>query len=176
MKNTGFLQNLTKGKLVEDAVVIHLQELLPDYKVINTPQSMEDEIDRIKYSLIDVVVLNRYGWPVLGIECKRTLEKYNACKNICGWDGDYNTPLNRSSLRKYKEANFPVWIININEFCHKVLVAPLQVILASPNDAGRNMKWSGEVIYNVDSRSWNIYEGDFTLKDILADIIRKMGL
>lgn len=174
MKNTGFLQNLTKGKLVEEAVVKQLQEIIPEYRVINTPQ--DNEIDRIKYSLIDVVVLDRTGVPVLGIECKRTLEKYQACKNICGWDGDYNTPLNGSSLKKYREARFPVWIININEFCHKVLVAPIQVVLASPNDAGRNMKWSGDVIYNVDSRTWNIYEGDFSLSDILIDIIRKMGL
>ena len=156
--------------MVEEAVARRLQELLPDYQVINTIQ--DDPIQRYIYSLIDVVVM-KGDHIVFGIECKRGEVKYQACLNRCGWDGDYNTPLNRSSLHKYKDAYFPVWVININEFCHKAFAAPLEVILQSPNDAGMNTKRSGEVIYNIDSRGWNTYEDPFTLKDILEDIIKK---
>ena len=175
MKNTSFLLNDAKGKEVEQSVVRHLKELLPDCTVLNTPQ--DNEIDRFLYSLIDVVVI-KDGRIVFGVECKRGLEKYQACKNLCGWDGDYNTPLNGSSLHKYKAAQFPVWLININEFCHKALVAPLPVIMASPHDYGRNTKRSGETIYNVDSTNWNIYdyEGDVPMAGILQDIINKEGL
>ena len=173
MKNTSFTLNDAKGKEVERSVVRNLKELLPDCDVLNTPQ--DNDIDRFLYSLIDIVVV-RDGRVLFGVECKRGLEKYQACKNLCGWDGDYNTPLNKSSLHKYKAARFPVWIININEFCHKALVAPLEVVLSSPNDSGRNVKRSGETIYNVDSSAWNIYDGDFTLAGILQDIITKEGL
>ena len=174
MKNTAFQQNDAKGKEVESAVCDRLSVLLPTYTTRITEQD-PDSLERIEFSLIDVVVLDG-NRPVLGIECKRGQEKYQACKNRCGWDGDYNTPLNRSSLHRYKEAQFPVWLININEFCHKAFAAPLSVILESPNDAGMNTKRSGEVIYNVDSRNWNTYEGSFTLTDILKDIIDKEGL
>lgn len=171
MKDTTFFKHkLTEGKKVEEAVVKVLQRLLPGYEVINTVQ--DDRVQRYKYSLIDVVVMQ--GEHIcFGIECKRSEVKYEACLNRCGWDGDYNTPLNHSSLMAYKDAYFPVWIININEFCHKAFAAPLDVVLKSPNDAGMNVKRSGEVIYNNDSRGWNRYEGEFTLADILEDIIKK---
>lgn len=167
---TDFRHKLTEGQKVEVAVAKTLKTLLPGYEVINTIQ--DDPVERWKYSLIDVVVMNGEN-IVFGIECKRSEVKYEACLNRCGWDGDYNTPLNRSSFRKYKEAGFPVWIVNINQFCHKAFAAPLDVILQSPNDAGQNNKMSGEVIYNVDSRGWTVYEGDFVLSDILKDIIKK---
>ena len=168
--STVFTHNLTEGKKVEEAVVKVLQGLLPGYEVINTVQ--DDPIERFKYSLIDVVVM-KGDHICFGIECKRSEVKYEACLNRCGWDGDYNTPLNHSSLMQYKDAYFPVWIVNINEFCHKAFAAPLPVVLKSPNDAGKNVKRSGEVIYNNDSRGWTVYEGDFKLSDILKDIIKK---
>ena len=167
---TEFVQKLTEGQRIELAVVDHLKELLPGYKVIHTPQ--DNDIDRYIYSLIDVVVV-KDDHIVLGVECKYGKEKYQKCLQKNGWDGDYNTPLNRSSLHRYKEATFPVWVININEFCHKAFAADLKTILSSPNDYGRNIKKSGEVIYNVDSRSWRRYEGDFDLTTILTDIIKE---
>jgi len=167
---TFFKHKLAEGQTVEEAVARTLRTLLPGYEVINTIQ--DDPVERWRYSLIDVVVMKGDD-IVFGIECKRGEVKYEACLNRCGWDGDYNTPLNRSSLKKYKEASFPVWIININEFCHKAFAAPLDVVLQSPNDAGRNVKRSGEWIYNNDSRGWTMYEGDFKLSDILKDIIKK---
>lgn len=167
---TEFVQKLTEGQKIELAVVDHLKKLLPGYKVIHTPQ--DNDIDRYIYSLIDVVVV-KDDHIVLGVECKYGKEKYQKCLQKNGWDGDYNTPLNRSSLHRYKEATFPVWVININEFCHKAFAADLKTILSSPNDYGRNIKKSGEVIYNVDSRSWRRYEGDFDLTTILTDIIKE---
>lgn len=174
MKNTSFTLNDAKGKVVEKAVVKILTGLLPQYTTRITDQD-PDSLERIEFSLVDVVVLDGYH-PLLGIECKRGLEKYNACLNRCGWDGDYNTPLNGSSLHQYKEAQFPVWVININQWCHKAFAADIHTILKSPNDAGMNTKRSGEIIYNNDSRGWSVYEGDFTLKQILIDIIKKEGL
>lgn len=168
--NTDFRHKLTEGKTVEEAVVKTLRTLLPDYEVINTVQ--DDPIERFKYSLIDVVVM-KGDHIVFGIECKRGETKLQNCMTLNGWDGDYNTPLNNSSLMQYKDAYFPVWIININEFCHKAFAAPLDVVLKSPHDTGRNVKRSGEVIYNNDSRGWTVYEGDFKLSDILKDIIKK---
>lgn len=169
-KNDPFLQKLSEGQKIERAVVDHLTSLLPDCKIFQTPQ--DNEIDRYIYSLVDVVVMK--GDHILfGIECKYGEEKYQKCLQKNGWDGDYNTPINRSSLHKYKEADYPVYLININRWCHRAFCADLPTILSSPNDAGRNIKKSGEVIYNVDSRSWMTYEDRFTLTDILSDIIRK---
>ena len=167
---TDFRHKLAVGKTVEEAVAKTLRTLLPGYEVINTDQS--DPIERFKYSLVDVVVM-KGDHVCFGIECKRGDTKLLNCKKQNGWDGDYNTPLNNSSLMKYKEAYFPVWIININEFCHKAFAAPLDVVLKSPHDTGKNVKWSGEVIYNNDSRGWTVYEGDFKLSDILKNIIKK---
>lgn len=170
MKHNDFRTNLSEGQQIELAVVDHLTTLLPDCKVFQTPQ--DNEIDRYIYSLVDVVVM-KDDHILFGIECKYGEEKYQKCLIKNGWDGDYNTPINRSSLHKYKEADYPVYLININRWCHKAFAADLKTILGSPNDAGRNIKKSGEVIYNVDSRSWMTYEGQFRLTDILKDIIRK---
>ena len=168
--NRTFRQKLDVGHILENAVVEHLTRLLPDYRTFQTAQ--DNEIDRYIYSLVDVVVM-KGDHIVFGIECKLGEEKYIKCLQKNGWDGDYNTPINRSSLHKYKQAYYPVYLININRWCHKAFCADLNTILGSPNDAGRNIKKSGEVIYNVDSRSWMTYEGDFSIDDILKDIIRK---
>ena len=63
-------------------------------------------------------------------------------------------------------------ILNYNEFCDKAFTADLPTILKSGNDAGRYVKSSGEVRYNVDSRTWNTYDG-LDLTRILTDILRK---
>lgn len=170
MTKKSFKKNLAEGQKIENAVVDQLRELLPGYSIIHTPQ--DNEIDRYIYSLVDVVVV-KGGRILFGVECKYGEEKYQKCLVKNGWDGDYNTPINRSSLHKYKEAGYPVYLININRWCHKAFAADLSTILNSPNDAGKNVKESGEVIYNVDSRSWMVYEDDFNLTDILADIIKK---
>lgn len=165
-----FKDYLNEGQKVEEAVVDQLTRLLPGYKIVHTPQ--DNDLDRYIYSLIDVVVMK--GDRILfGIECKYGEQKYQRCLQKNGWDGDYNTPLNRSSLHKYKEAGYPVYLININRWCHKVFVADLPTILKSPNDAGKNVKVSGEVIYNVDSRTWMTYEGKINLSSIIKDIIKK---
>lgn len=170
MNNDGFLQKLTEGQKLEQAVVITLKKLLPDYQVVHTPQ--DNDIDRYIYSLIDVVV-EKDGRILFGIECKYGKEKLRNCLAVNGWDGDYNTVINQSSLHKYKEAYFPVYVLNYNQFCHKVFTADLKTLLGSPNDAGKYVKKSGEIRYNVDSRSWNTYEGKLDMTDILSDIIKK---
>lgn len=167
-----FLQNLTEGQQLELDVVKELQKLLPGYRVFQTPQ--DNEIDRYIYSLIDVIV-EKGDHIVFGIECKYGKEKLRNCQVVNGWDGDYNTVLNRSSLHKYKDAYFPVWVMNYNEFCNKVFTADLPTVLKSPNDAGKYVKSSGDVRYNVDSRTWNIYDG-LDLTNILTDIIKKEKL
>ena len=170
---TEFNETLKEGQVLEEAVVRKLRELLPDYDVVHTVQ--DNEIDRYRYSLIDVVV--SFGDHILfGIECKIGFEKYLSCQVQNGWDGDYNTPINDSSLKKYKEAQFPVYLLNINTWCHRAFWADLKTILFSPNDAGKNHKKSGVIIYNVDSRGWKGYEGSFTLTTILKDIMKKEGL
>lgn len=171
--NENFRQKLVKGQQIEVSVQSHLQKMLPGYQVINTRQ--DNDIDRMIYSLIDVVVMK--GDHILfGIECKLGTEKLRNCLKKNGWDGDYNTVINRSSLHQYKDATFPVYVININKFCHKVFVADLPTLLNSPNDAGRYVKTSGEIRYNIDSRSWTCYEGDVNLTDILSDILKKEKL
>lgn len=171
--NEEFLQKLTEGQKLEVAVVKALRRLLPGYKVIQTPQ--DNDIDRYIYSLIDVVV-EKDDHILFGVECKYGKEKYQKCLQKNGWDGDYNTVINGSSLHKYKQATFPVWVINLNEFCHKAFAADLPTILNSPQDYGKNVKKSGEVRYNIDSRTWMVYEDKFTLTDILTDILRKEKL
>lgn len=170
--NEDFLQKLTEGQKLEEDVVDELQRLLPGYKVFQTPQ--DNEIDRYIYKLIDVVV-EKDDHILFGIECKYGKEKLRNCKDVNGWDGDYNTVLNRHSLHNYKEAYFPVYILNYNEFCDKAFTADLPTILKSGNDAGRYVKSSGEVRYNVDSRTWNTYDG-LDLTRILTDILRKEKL
>ena len=165
-----FEDYLMEGQKVEEAVVDQLTRLLPGYKIVHTPQ--DNDLDRYIYSLIDVVVM-KDDRILFGIECKYGKEKLRNCKLVNGWDGDYNTPLNRSSLHKYKEAGFPVYILNINSWCHKVFVADLPTILNSPHDRGQNIKKSGEERYNIDSRTWMTYEGKISLSTILTDIIKK---
>lgn len=171
MQNTDtFKSKLANGQLFEVSVVRHLQALLPQFKVRTTNQE-SDSLEREEFSLVDVVVLDG-NHPVLGIECKRSSTKFRKCLQINGWDGDYNTPLNNTSLRKYKESQFPFYVININQFCHKAFAADIKTILQSRHDQGQ-VKPSGVIIYNLDSSNWMVYEGEFKLTDILKDIIKK---
>ena len=171
MENTTtFRQKLEEGQLIEAAVKSHLQRLLPGYTIKNVDQE-QSSLEREEFCLVDVVVL-KGDYPVLGIECKRSETKFRKCLEINGWDGDYNTPLNNTSLRKYKESQFPFYIININQFCHKAFAANLDTILHSRHDQGQR-KPSGVIIYNLDSSTWMVYEDDFKLTDILSDIIKK---
>ena len=165
-----FRSKLANGQLFEASVVRHLQELLPQYTVRGTIQD-RDSLEREEFSLVDVIVLQG-DHPVLGIECKRSSTKFRKCLQINGWDGDYNTPLNNTSLRKYKESQFPFYVININQFCHKAFAADIDTILRSRHDNGQK-KPSGVVIWNLDSSNWMVYEGEFKLTDILKDIIKK---
>lgn len=169
-KNDPFLQKLSEGQFIEKAVRDRLQDLLPGYTVRCTDQDTRS-LEREEFFLVDVIVL-KGDHPVLGIECKRSETKFRKCMEINGWDGDYNTPLNNTSLRKYKESQFPFWVININQFCHKAFAADLDTILKSRHDYGQKKK-SGVIIYNIDSSTWMTYEDKFKLTDILSDIIRK---
>lgn len=168
--NSSFTQHLVEGQLIEVAVRKQLQRLLPGYTVKCTDQTHLSK-ERDEYSLVDVVVL-KDDKPVLGVECKRSETKFRKCDQINGWDGDYNTPLNNTSLRKYKESQFPFYVININQFCHKAFAANIDTILHSRHDQGQR-KPSGVIIWNLDSSTWMVYEGEFKLSDILTDIIKK---
>lgn len=169
-RKSSFSQKLAEGQIIEAAVKSHLQRLLPGYTIKNVDQN-KDSLEREEFSLVDVVVM-KGDHPVLGIECKRSETKFRKCLEINGWDGDYNTPLNNTSLRKYKESQFPFWVININQFCHKAFAAKLDTILTSRHDSGQR-KPSGVIIYNLDSSTWMTYEDDFKLSTILEDIIKK---
>lgn len=169
--NVNFTANLEEGRMLERAVQKKLSELLPSYRVKMTDQGFDSK-ERDDYSLVDVVVLNALEQPVLGVECKLSETKFKNCKKFNGWDGDFNTPINRTSLRKYKSSSFPFYLVNINKFCHRAFAASLQTILASPHDYGVEKPW-GALVYNVDSTNWMNWYEDFTLTDILTDIIRR---
>lgn len=170
-----FEHKLENGQQIEYAVATRLRDLLPGYEVINTPQ--DNDIDRMIYCLIDVVVM-KGDHICFGVECKYSQTKLNNCKVVNGWDGDYNTVINRNSLREYKEAYFPVYFINYNSWCNKSFTTDLQGLLRSGNDAGKYVKYSGDVRYNIDSRTWDEYDGfiDERLTDILSDILKKEKL
>lgn len=170
-----FEKNLKEGRRLEEAVKNCLKKRLIGYEVSVTNQG-KDSPERETYSLVDVIVREWDGRPVLGVECKLSETKYEACMNRNGWDGDVNTPLNNTSLHEYKKASFPFYIVNINTWCKRAFAADIPTILNSPNDAGRNVKKSGVIIYNIDSSSWMSWEGDFTITDILTDILKKEGI
>lgn len=171
--DSNFREKLAKGQQIEVSVKSHLERLLPGCEVINTNQEFGSE-DRDTYHLCDVVVVKE-GKTILGIECKRSTTKFQKCKQMNGWDGDYNTPLNSSSLRKYEESEFPFYVMNINQFCHKIFTADLMTILFSNRDKGM-VKDSGVIIYNFDSTTWNQYEGNVGLDQVLTDILKKEKL
>ena len=121
-----FEKHLEEGQILEQAVTDQLNRLLPDTcKAINTSQ--DNSIDRFIYSTVDVVVM-KGDHIVFGIECKYGKEKYNACQALNGWDGDYNTPLNEKSVHRYKEAEFPVYVLNVNSWCGKMFTADLKTL------------------------------------------------
>lgn len=170
---TNFEHNLVKGQQIEAYVKLWLKRLLPDCEVINTNQEYGSK-ERDTYHLCDVVVV-RDNITILGIECKWSCKKYEQCLDHNGWDGDYNTPLNSSSLQKYKESEFPFYVLNINNFCHKIFTADIPTILSSPKDCSIRKK-TGVVIYNIDSRNWTEYDGDVKLSEIIKDILKKEKL
>lgn len=172
-KNDSFRSKLVNGQLLEVSVVDHLQRLLPGYTVRSTNQD-HSSLEREEFSLVDVIVL-KGDHPLLGIECKRSSTKFRKCREINGWDGDFNTPLNNTSLRKYKESQFPFYVLNINQFCHRVFTADIDTILKSRHDMGQ-VKESGVIIYNIDSSTWNCYEGNVKLDTVLLDILKKERL
>lgn len=171
--DSNFKQKLVKGQQIEVSVKEHLKKMLPDCEVINTNQEFGSE-ERDIYHLCDVVVV-KDGKTILGIECKRSTTKFLKCKEMNGWDGDYNTPLNSTSLRKYYQSEFPFYVMNINQFCHKIFTADISTILMSRRDKGIT-KNSGVVIYNYDSSSWTCYDGKIGLNQVLTDILKKEKL
>lgn len=154
-KSDTFKKKLTCGQTIEQAVCKHLTNLLPDYKVKNCDQSKNSK-DRDDYNLVDVIVCDKDGKPVLGVECKRSQTPYRLCFQKNGWKPWDNTPLNLSSIKHYADAEFPFYIININEFAKTILVAPIQKVLQSPHDEGYR-KESGELVINFNSFSWMHY-------------------
>ena len=166
-----FDTNLKKGQKVEESVRDLSQKLLPDCKVFVTDQS--DPIERIKYNLVDVVV-QKDGHTVLGIECKRNRTKWGICYKLNGWSGNWNTPINVTSWDQYLQAQFPVYIINIQEFAKKAYMADLDTVKNSK--FGVDWRVEGRDVHNIDSHTWKVYEGNFTLTDILSDIFRREGL
>lgn len=172
-KYDNFKEKLVKGQQIEVGVKTQLERILPGSEVINTNQEFGSE-ERDIYHLCDVVVV-KDGKTILGIECKRSTTKFHKCKQMNGWDGDYNTPLNSTSLRKYYQSEFPFYVLNINQFCHKVFTADIPTIMMSRRDKGM-VKDSGVIIYNFDSSTWTCYEGDVNLSQVLTDILKKEKL
>ena len=168
-----FREKLEQGQLIEYSVKEHLQELLPHCEVINTNQE-KDSPERDIYHLCDVVVIDN-GKPILGIECKRSQTKFLKCRELNGWDGDYNTPLNSTSIRKYMDSEFPFYVLNINQFCHRIFTADIITIMLSRRDRGQ-VKDSGVIIYNYDSSTWTCYEGKVGLDLVLTDILKREKL
>lgn len=167
-----FSKNLSEGQLIEVNVVKQLQHLCPGCEIKNTNQDKGAE-ERDIYHLCDVVII-KDGKTVLGIECKRSMEKFYSCEEKYGWDGDYNTPLNNTSIRKYRDAEFPFYILNINQFCHKIFTADIMTVLKSRSACVR--KDNGVIIYNYDSTNWNEYSGNVHLSEVLQDILKKEKL
>ena len=166
-----FKNKLEVGQRIECAVRDQLQKLLPDCTVFVTRQ--DDPIERFKYNLGDVVV-HKDGHTILGIECKRGNTKLKSCWSMNGWSGVWNTPINRSSWKEYQKAFFPVYVINLQEFAHKVFVADVPTIKNSK--FGLDMFVQGRWVHNIDSRGWTRYEDDVTLSVILMDILKKEGI
>lgn len=170
-----FNTRLKEGRRLEKGVKVILEQLLPECTVKNTDQDWGSK-EREEYHLCDVVVLNKDGKPVLGIECKYNNEIYPSCKILNGWDYEHNTPLNASSVREYIQAEFPLYVMNFNEKINKVLVADIYTIMLSKRDCGKRKK-SGDTFYNYDSRNWMVYEAkDGITKEILQDILKKEKL
>lgn len=168
-----FVKKLENGQVVEQAICKHLRTLLPDCEVRITEQSFGAS-DRDRYSLVDVIVL-KDNQPILGIESKRSSTPFRKCKDFCGWESRYNTPLNNTSIRKYQESTFPFYILNINQFAHMAFTADIHTILESDHDLGQK-KPSGVIIYNYNSSSWMTYRGQFKLTQILQDILKKENI
>lgn len=169
-RNDTFERKLTFGQQIENAVKRILKEKFPHYSVRMTDQT-KGSSDRDNLCLVDVIV-EKEGRPVLGIECKRSATKFYSCLDKNGWDGNNNTPLNKSSLEHYKQADFPFYIININQFCHTILVASIEQVLHSPHDPGIRKPW-GEVIYNFDCTLWKHYYNT-KLTEIIDNIITEI--
>lgn len=135
--------------LVEEILQVHLPS---GYTAKCTPQDPGCP-EREEYNLCDVVVF-KDGIPVFGVECKVGEEKFWRCKDFFGWDGDYNTPLNGSSLNEYKVAKFPFYVLNGNTWCGLLMAARMDEVLATPH-SGMRVDYKGNPIYNFDCRKWH---------------------
>lgn len=174
--NDSFKNKLEVGQRIEKGVRIGLTRLLPDGYTAKVTDQDPDSPEREEYHLIDVVIL-QYGLPVLGIECKCTLTKLEHCWSICGWDPIYNTPLNDSSLRKYKESPFPYYLMNVQVWARRVYVCDQKTLFESRFDLGKKKKGSDVKLYNVCAEKWMTYEGDdVRLLRILTDILKREGI
>lgn len=148
-----FDAKLLTGNKLEALVKVKLEELLPSgYTVKNTPQDPGCP-EREQFNLCDVVVF-KDGTPVFGVECKVGEEKFRKCEDFFGWDGDYNTPLNGSSLNEYKVAAFPFYVLNGNTWCGLLMAARMDEVLATPH-SGMRVDYKGNPIYNFDCRKWH---------------------
>lgn len=108
--------------------------------------------DRVKYGCCDVIV---EGSKLVGIECKIVDEPYRKCKSYCGWESEYNVPLNKRSLDRYSGVDFSLWVISLQVFARNILVEQLDSIKKCRMSAEHpSYKSDGEWIVNVDASSW----------------------
>lgn len=166
-----FEQKLKVGQKVEKGILDLLTTILPvGYEVVNTDQT-RGSTQRNDYSLIDVVIL-KDGQPVLGIECKRSQTELRQCWKMNNWSPLHNTVINGSSLRKYQEAKFPYWIINVQEWAHRIYAAHKNMVLNS-RCGPKIYKKSGGYMMNICSETWYEYKGDVKMSTVLKDILKK---
>lgn len=169
--NDSFEDKLKVGQKVEKGIIDLLTKLLPPgYTVLNTDQT-RGSVQREDYSLIDVVILKDKN-PVLGIECKRTQTELRNSWKMNNWSPLHNTVINGSSLRKYQEADFPYWIINVQEWAHRVYAAHKNMVLSS-RCGPKIYKKTGGYMLNICTETWYEYKGEVKMKKVLEDILKK---
>lgn len=171
-----FSDKLKEGKVIEDAVYATLDQILPEHYSVKMTDQSPGAKERKLYNLVDVVVFYK-KCPIVGIECKYSETPFRYCQKINGWSPDLNTPINDTSLRKYRLSNFPYYVLNVNKFAHKILVADSHTLFNSRFSRPQAKPDSlTTVIWNICGETWDIYEDDVKLSDILKDILRKVGV
>lgn len=172
-----FKEKIEFGNKLEQKVCESLSSCLSsDYEVRITNQEFRSN-DREKFKTCDVVVI-KDSKTVFGIECKIGDSVYRKCFDHNGWSSDDNIVLNKHSIDRYEQSDFPFFILNLNVFSRKVFwidVKKLNKVRHSIGYRKSNYCNSSDEVVNYNGGEWNEYKG-VSLEVILGDIIKVVGI
>lgn len=172
MEAGDFYNNTPQGERLEKAVERDLKDVLPPTLSARRTDQSKGSKDRLNGDLADVIITDQAGNIRYAVECKWAETPYLKCWEHNGWTTDVNVPLNTEAVDWYRRADYPIYILLVNEHSRTILFADIPTLLSSRAGDVYKKDYGFQHIQNYDGSAWRIYKGKISLTNILSDIYK----